>query len=340
MTTKSIVEIKIDIINLTNDIKDLDYDGRVAAIQHMKETISLLHLGNELLAQNEVVKDSHLNLDHETLLGAKTEYIEDNSKPTYGSNEFLDEDIVLCTKSPHDQDNVEIRDSTHDCQGKTARCDTVEEFFSSTSLDEENEGEEILNLAKDVEQELQDDTKLTLDEKEESFEFENNYNTSLQIYHCNECPAYFYSEKPLKKHKYIHTDKYKCDNCQLRLCSGTELRMHQCDKPVKRRKISDFLFECEQCPKKYSKKTSLINHRNMHTDRYKCEDCNMRFQSISHINRHNKALHSIVNFTETGEDEDLDDYELISCDICEKFFSTKESLKNHTAVHRKISMQN
>ena len=80
----------------------------------------------------------------------------------------------------------------------------------------------------------------------------------------------------------------------------------------------------------------------------------MRFQSIFSLNRHQKALHSYnpisnvqqneisakklsdeancTSFYETGEDEDrdLDDYELISCDICEKFFSTKDSLKNHT----------
>ena len=32
---------------------------------------------------------------------------------------------------------------------------------------------------------------------------------------------------------------------------------------------------------------------------------------------------------EEDMDAELDDYELISCDICEKFFATKESLKNH-----------
>ena len=36
-----------------------------------------------------------------------------------------------------------------------------------------------------------------------------------------------------------------------------------------------------------------------------------------------------VSENEEEMDADLDDYELISCDICEKFFATKENLKHH-----------
>ena len=499
MTTKSIADIKIDINNLTNDIKDLDYDGKVAAIQHMKETISLLKLGNELVTQTSLFNDDLGTLDHatdDTLIGMNTKCIEDDSnndllnatEVSYSSDEFLEEAVVKLEDTGFNlnpdtsqniisQDNIKMfectecqkrfttqhsltthknihtdkhkcsncqqrfytnqalkshnceitlkrrnKETTYFCQMclksfacknafnrhkiahtdkfkcsgcdkgfkdnnslqrhklKISNCVKFKKSFLQNEIEtkqethtvfhEENirininesanifeateEGDykskhvidttdespapdvhdEILNLSKDVKEEyFPEDLKTTIDEKEEiSLKVETYTNTSLQIYQCNECPAYFYSEKPLKTHKNVHTDKYKCDTCQQRLCNGKELRMHQCDKPVKRRKISDFLLECEQCPKKYSNKDSLRNHRNEHTDRFKCEECNMRCQSISSLNRHRKALHaynplSNIKDTPTGVEED--EYELISCDICEKFFATKESLKNH-----------
>ena len=248
MTTKSIADIKIDINNLTNDIKDLDYDGKVAAIQHMKETISLLKLGNEFVTQTAAIEDEYLNLSHETL-GEKAPYIEDDSKndllndtdASYNSIEFLEaattkkEDTALHVESIGDQDRVEIMDFTQDDKGETTRNDGIPEIFNLTK---DVKQEHLQDDSESILYEFQDDPKGKLDVKEEeSLKVERKPNTFLQIYQCNECPAYFYTERPLKTHKNVHTDKYKCDTCQQRLCTGTELRKHQCDKRKGRSQI-------------------------------------------------------------------------------------------------------
>jgi len=202
----------------------------------------------------------------------------------------------------------------------------------------------------------------------------------VMTYECKECPKKFTHEGTFKTHKNIHTDKYKCSNCQKRFQGSRDLRVHNCARVLKQRNDSNVilgeLFECKDCQKKFSKRSTLRTHQTIHTDKYKCSKCQQRFYTNQNLQNHicenllnrrnpgNKEeilkymasmftedVHNTVdeisllasdidanvetsNSGVSGSDDidaeaALEDYELISCDICDKFFATKESLQKH-----------
>ena len=52
-----------------------------------------------------------------------------------------------------------------------------------------------------------------------------------------------------------------------------------------------FLFECEECGKKFDKKINLKNHARSHADSkpYECEECNTTFSTKSYLMKHLKT---------------------------------------------------
>ena len=94
MIAKSLDDIRSDIANLTNDIKDLDPEGKVAAMKHMKETICLLKLGSDLVTYDSEVKEEKLWFGHEnSMVGVSMEEQSDDvqslGKNTPQKNGFL-----------------------------------------------------------------------------------------------------------------------------------------------------------------------------------------------------------------------------------------------------------
>ena len=232
---------------------------------------------------------------------------------------------------------VEISEPTiqHDLDQQNE--EKVVNIFPSSSDEFYNaHGSSLKSDFSDIKEFTESDKIRTDDSKniETMIEVENN-KLSIDPFGCDECPKRYTTENSLKSHRILHTDKFKCHTCQQRFQRNNDLKNHSCEKTVKRRKVTELPFECNRCPKKYSNSSALINHRNEHTDRFKCEDCNKRFQSSYQLKRHAKALQHYSSGSNVRRDdvevkyEELEDYVLISCGICEKFFATEESLKKH-----------
>ncbi|XP_037827407.1 oocyte zinc finger protein XlCOF15-like [Lucilia sericata] len=123
----------------------------------------------------------------------------------------------------------------------------------------------------------------------------------------------FFPEERLKE-KYLCSICNKCFNLENNL-KGHLFKCH---------KMGNLPFECDQCGKKFGKKTILHQHiQRMHAKRkYKCEFCSKLFATKSEHN-----FHSMVHTAEKPH----------VCEFCGKSFRVKTQLGYHiTAIHTKV----
>ena len=129
------------------------------------------------------------------------------------------------------------------------------------------------------------------------------------------------------------------------------------------------MYNCETCMKSYSRKDALKRHINVKhgsSSRFKCGDCLKVFTRKENLRRHIKNTHSkrddddvasigdvdptphrIINHSVCDEcgktfanEEDLQthkivDHVLLTCDICQAKFTSRELLVRHILSHRK-----
>lgn len=83
------------------------------------------------------------------------------------------------------------------------------------------------------------------------------------------------------------------------------------------------------CPDYYWNIRELSKHRSMHTDvEYKCELCEMVFLHQNLFYAHVSAHHSTKKKKEKEETN-----EQLLCEICNKYFKNKGSIRNHMVLH-------
>lgn len=130
---------------------------------------------------------------------------------------------------------------------------------------------------------------------------------------CSLCTRHFLSKKSLRKHfHYIHEDveKLKCPYCDSELLRGYSLTEHI------RTLHLDEKVECDLCGVRYTRKTLLRDHMEIHDSGAKssrCEICNrLCINSRSH-KFHMMAFH-------TGK---------VECEHCHKDFLSKHFLTRH-----------
>ena len=55
------------------------------------------------------------------------------------------------------------------------------------------------------------------------------------------------------------------------------------------------IFSCDFCPKTFSNKKSLQNHRGIHKGRTTCSVCQNIFSSVSNLNTHMRSAHGEIS---------------------------------------------
>ena len=155
---------------------------------------------------------------------------------------------------------------------------------------------------------------------------------------------------------------FTCGNCGKEYNNRSSYIDHDCKTVKVRRSVNEILkcengtYKCKDCGKTYSKRSSYLIHLNIHTDRFKCyEECQQRFSSGFKLKNHDcqrimlglsvsdlnvlvaSGLHESDTITcgyppEKTDGDDEDDFDMLKCEACDKYFVREESLENHKSL--------
>ncbi|XP_045525621.1 zinc finger protein 431-like isoform X2 [Pieris brassicae] len=135
----------------------------------------------------------------------------------------------------------------------------------------------------------------------------------------------------------------KCELCITTFTNNEDLKEHISDKHGEKTK-----HICTICKCTFNSSISFKYHTDRHKKRYQCTVCNIRFLYRRDVIKHFNFVHchGVENITyENGTHErleappDIDKQDLFSCDVCEKSFRWKASLRKHMEGHRIASGQ-
>lgn len=133
-------------------------------------------------------------------------------------------------------------------------------------------------------------------------------------YQCQTCGMRFTQRNALRCHERIHTGEkpFECKVCGKRFNQGTILKTHMTLHTGK-------TVKCPQCDKKFSRPSCLILHQREHTGEkpYVCYKCPKAYKQKSHLDRHLDTHFGVKH----------------KCDICDKEYSKRSSLKIHMFEH-------
>lgn len=138
---------------------------------------------------------------------------------------------------------------------------------------------------------------------------------------CHLCPRILPTYNALRGHiKRMHTvgvQPHICHVCGKALKSAGALSRHIQTLHEGRRD-----FKCDLCPKAFTAKDVLNNHRKSHFDErpFVCEQCGRGFKNVALLRMHTKYTHT-------------KDFTTYPCTTCQKEFRTKSSLSYHMMIH-------
>lgn len=141
---------------------------------------------------------------------------------------------------------------------------------------------------------------------------------NIKDFKCDLCSAGFVTKNRLVLHMWMHRGekRFKCSECNRGFNIGRDLKIHLLSHSVNPRP-----FQCDQCPKTYSRKQILEQHLlEVHlNDVLRCVKCDFTTKRKNSLLVHKKVHSTTKPFL---------------CQICDKKFKTKAQVQRHQVVHK------
>ena len=128
-----------------------------------------------------------------------------------------------------------------------------------------------------------------------------------KIYECDECGMRFGNRGSYREHKIEHTGQFRCSLCQFGFSSERNLESHS-RNPLNCKKV--------QSKRETSRRKSRLLYGSPDT----------AAPNNASLTLDNDTQPECVN---QGDEDDDDDMDLISCEVCGKYFVSQDSLENH-----------
>ena len=183
---------------------------------------------------------------------------------------------------------------------------------------------------------------------------------------CDICFKSYSRKEYLTQHMVEHTDKYKCDNCLQTFSNMRRLRNHKkrpenCarllsirDKALqKHTKLSSDRMGVEDAsnnippdsPQEGELVIDVKGEAEVEEPSLICQKCGALVSSVEEMKNHLSQFHDVQMYdgclttapikSDQDQDynQDLQEVDVFHCEICDKLFSSKQSLRNHQVSH-------
>lgn len=137
--------------------------------------------------------------------------------------------------------------------------------------------------------------------------------TTIKKFYCDVCGRGYNDNRHLREHKLGHTNPfaYRCDLCPKGYERKQALEAHMAANHMEDTKW----YGCEICGYKTKMLTVIYSHKKRHYKTIECEDCGKKFSNRSELMDHSLAIHVKVKNVE--------------CKICGKFYASKRYMLKH-----------
>ncbi|CAH0549101.1 unnamed protein product [Brassicogethes aeneus] len=151
----------------------------------------------------------------------------------------------------------------------------------------------------------------------ETFAKQSLYNNHMREKHrrCVKCREYFKDDVDYNSHRDVCRKLFQCKICSEKFVKSNQLARHQSEV----HNIKEVPGLCDICGKTFEKKSSLMSHKQIHTNQKKCSKCGKILLNMAALRTHMTYVHNSGN---------------LPCEFCGKMIS-KGGLKAHLKIHAK-----